>query len=211
MRETGLLAVVLPALAATPPAALDHATEVLRRVPEDEVLRFAALLHGLCPEDAEAALVTLRRPRRVSEGVAALLRAHACRAAGPPTALPSSPVELRRWLSRVGLDRAGAVVALAAADADALPGEAALAARAEAKGLADAVAALEAAPPPLSTRDLALDGRAVMAALGAGPGPHVGEALRHLLERVLEDPSRNEPAALEEELRAWWAARPRRL
>lgn len=211
MRETGLLEVALPALAATSPARLDHATEVLRRVPDDEVLRFAALLHGLSPGDAEATLVALRRPRRVSEGVAAVLRAHACRADGSPGALPASPEELRRWLSRVGLDRADAVLALAAADAEALPAEAAAGARAEVKNLAAAVAAVKAAPPPLSTQELALDGRAVMAVLGEGPGPHVGEALRHLLDRVLEDPSRNQAAALEAELRAWWAARPRRL
>ncbi len=68
-----------------------------------------------------------------------------------------------------------------------------------------------AARPPLTPQDLALDGRAVMAILGAGPGPHVGEALRHLLDRVLEDPSRNAPAALEDELRAWWLARERPL
>ena len=46
-----------------------------------------------------------------------------------------------------------------------------------------------------------------MAILGAGPGPHVGEALRHLLDRVLEDPSLNARPALEAELRAWWLAR----
>jgi tRNA nucleotidyltransferase (CCA-adding enzyme) len=72
----------------------------------------------------------------------------------------------------------------------------------------EALAELKKSPPPLSTQDLALDGRAVMAILGAGPGPHVGEALRHLLDRVLEDPSLNDREALEGELRAWWAGRP---
>jgi tRNA nucleotidyltransferase (CCA-adding enzyme) len=61
--------------------------------------------------------------------------------------------------------------------------------------------------PPLGTADLALDGRAVMGLLGLAPGPEVGQALRHLLGRVLDDPRRNERAALEEALRAWWAAR----
>ncbi len=50
-----------------------------------------------------------------------------------------------------------------------------------------------------------------MAILGAGPGPHVGEALRHLLDRVLQDPALNAPAALEAELRGWWLARKRPL
>ena len=65
--------------------------------------------------------------------------------------------------------------------------------------------------PALGTSDLALDGRAVMEALGIGPGPHVGEALRHLLDRVLQDPGLNDPAALESELRGWWLARKRPL
>ena len=41
-------------------------------------------------------------------------------------------------------------------------------------------------------KDLALDGRDVMAALEIAPGPKVGEALSYLLERVLEDQSLNE-------------------
>jgi poly(A) polymerase/tRNA nucleotidyltransferase (CCA-adding enzyme) len=41
-------------------------------------------------------------------------------------------------------------------------------------------------------KDLAVDGRDVMAALEIAPGPEVGEALSYLLERVLEDQSLNE-------------------
>ena len=63
----------------------------------------------------------------------------------------------------------------------------------------------------LSTRELALDGRGVMAVLGADQGAVVGEALRHLLERVLADPAQNTRAALEAELQRWWAARGERL
>jgi tRNA nucleotidyltransferase (CCA-adding enzyme) len=38
---------------------------------------------------------------------------------------------------------------------------------------------------------LALSGAEVMACLGIGPGPEVGAALRHLMERVIDDPARN--------------------
>ncbi len=203
MRKTGLLGVVLPALAAAPPAALDHAVATLRRVPPERAVRFAALLHGLGAAEAERILVALRQPRRISDEVAALVRAHACLAAGG-AALPASPADVRRWLARVGLERSDAQLALAEAEAEA---SADRRRRAEVKRLAGAVAAVRAAPPPLSARDLALDGRAVVAILGAGPGPHVGEALRHLLDRVLQDPSLNTPAALEAELRGWWLAR----
>jgi tRNA nucleotidyltransferase (CCA-adding enzyme) len=47
-------------------------------------------------------------------------------------------------------------------------------------------------------RDLAVDGRDVMSALGIGPGPKVGEALSYLLERVLEDQALNERERLVE-------------
>jgi tRNA nucleotidyltransferase (CCA-adding enzyme) len=56
--------------------------------------------------------------------------------------------------------------------------------------------------------ELALTGAEVMACLGVGPGPRVGAALRHLLERVLEDPAENTPERLRERLRAWSAAEP---
>lgn len=55
-------------------------------------------------------------------------------------------------------------------------------------------------------RELALDGRAIMAALGAGPGRHVGRALAHLALFIEANPEANERAALEREL-ADWAAR----
>jgi tRNA nucleotidyltransferase (CCA-adding enzyme) len=43
----------------------------------------------------------------------------------------------------------------------------------------------------LSTQDLAVGGRDVIEHLEGGPGPQVGEILRALLERVIEDPSLN--------------------
>ena len=50
---------------------------------------------------------------------------------------------------------------------------------------------------------LALDGRAVMAHLGCGPGARVGQALRHLAEAVARDPSLNRPESLRDLLDAW--------
>jgi tRNA nucleotidyltransferase (CCA-adding enzyme) len=78
------------------------------------------------------------------------------------------------------------------------------------KELQAALSQIAREAPPLGPQDLALDGRGAMQALGVGPGPQVGEAIRHLLERVLEDPGLNERSALEAELRRWWAARARR-
>ena len=53
---------------------------------------------------------------------------------------------------------------------------------------------------------LAVGGEEVMAWLGCAPGRRVGRALAHLTLQVLADPSRNEPAALRELVRAWQAA-----
>ncbi len=209
-RATGLLEVLLPALARVPPPALDHAAKILSRVPPDLTLRFAALLHVLPAADAERTLVELRQPRRISDEVAVLLRGHACRVATPAESLPRSSAEVRRLLSRTGAQRADALLALANAEAAALPTLRSRPARAEVKILQREIAQVRRARSPLAAQDLALDGRAAMRALAIGPGPEIGEALRHLLDRVLEDPAMNAPDALEAELRRWWAERARR-
>jgi poly(A) polymerase/tRNA nucleotidyltransferase (CCA-adding enzyme) len=56
----------------------------------------------------------------------------------------------------------------------------------------DAIAREEA----FTEKDLAVDGRDVMAELGIPPGRKVGEVLSYLLERVLEDQSLNTPERL---------------
>jgi tRNA nucleotidyltransferase (CCA-adding enzyme) len=49
--------------------------------------------------------------------------------------------------------------------------------------------------PPLTPHDLAIDGRDLKA-MGLEPGPQFGEILRELLNRVIDDPSLNEPDVL---------------
>jgi tRNA nucleotidyltransferase (CCA-adding enzyme) len=210
MRVTGLLAAVLPALAALPARALGHAARVLARVPPDPALRFAALLHPLGAERAERVLLDLRQPRRVSDEVAALLREHACRLGSRGPVLPTGAPEVRRLLSRAGPARGSALLALAEAEASDAPARARPAARAEVRALRRRIDEIRRDAPPLGAQDLAIDGVGAMAVLEVGPGPHVGEALRHLLDRVLADPSVNVRPALEAELRRWWAARARR-
>ena len=51
-----------------------------------------------------------------------------------------------------------------------------------------------------------LDGAQIMATLGIGPGPVVGEAYRHLLERRIEEGPLG-PERAREELLAWWGSR----
>lgn len=209
MRATRLLHTVLPEVAALPVQAQDHAARMVGHLPADPALRFAALLHPLGAEQAGQVLEGLRQPRKVSDEAAALIRGHACRlgAAGP--VLPPSPVEVRRWLSRSGPSRADALVGLAAAEAAAMPARDAATAGVEVRELQATLAQIALDRPPLTPQDLAVDGRRAMEVLGVPPGPEVGEAIRHLLDRVLDDPALNRPEVLEDELRRWWAGRAR--
>jgi tRNA nucleotidyltransferase (CCA-adding enzyme) len=205
LRSTGLLGVVLPALAAVPEGELGHAEAVSGEAPPELAVRLAALLHPLGPEGAGAALGALRLPRQVSDAATALIRFFPCqRAAG--AGLPADePVALRRWLSRVEPQRVDPLLAVAAAEARVSPPASRRRAAAEVTRLRKRVSEVLREGPPLAIRDLALDGREVAAVLGTAPGPRVGEALRHLLDRVLQDPHENEPERLRAALRDWSA------
>jgi tRNA nucleotidyltransferase (CCA-adding enzyme) len=205
LRATGLLEVVLPALAALPGAELDHAASVTAASPAELPLRLAALLHRLGPDGAAGALSGLRLARSVSDSAVALVRAFPCRRERDSGLPGVEPVRLRRWLASVEPERAGALLALGAAETRALRPGGRRRAAAEVKRVQAGVEAVLRARPPLSIRDLALDGREVAAALATEPGPRVGEALRHLLERVLDRPEENEPERLRAALREWSA------
>jgi tRNA nucleotidyltransferase (CCA-adding enzyme) len=92
-------------------------------------------------------------------------------------------VSLRRWLSKHGVELASDLAVL------------------DAPELATRIASL--AKQPLTTKDLALDGAAIMSALQTGPGPAVGKASRFLLDRVLENPALNTPEELRALLAGW--------
>jgi tRNA nucleotidyltransferase (CCA-adding enzyme) len=101
------------------------------------------------------------------------------------------------------------LLALAEAEVAVLPAADGAAAAAELKELQAALAQIAADRPALTPQELALDGRRAMEVLGVPPGPEVGEAIRHLLDRVLDEPALNRREALEDELRRWWAERAR--
>ncbi len=54
----------------------------------------------------------------------------------------------------------------------------------------------EALRDPISVGMLGIDGAKIMAVTGEGPGPKIGYTLHALLEEVLEDPKKNDPAYL---------------
>jgi len=181
LRRTGLMDRLLPELDEVGDD--ERATRVGRAAPVLEV-RLGALLAGT--ERAESALDRLRLPGKVVETVRAML-AHPLQA----EASTWSAGELRRWLVRVGPERwelARALAVATGADPDG--------------GLGRRLADIMAARPPLSAKDLALDGAAIMRVLGVGPSPAVGEATRFLLDAVLERPELNTPGQLEALLRS---------
>jgi hypothetical protein len=63
------------------------------------------------------------------------------------------------------------------------------------------VGEVAAADAALKITDLAVNGQDVMRVLGIGPGRQIGVVLEKLLERVLDDPSLNERARLEQLIR----------
>jgi tRNA nucleotidyltransferase (CCA-adding enzyme) len=206
LRRTGLLEAVVPAVAALTPRAIDHVVRVVPRAPARLEPRLAALLHRTRPDDARAITLDLRFARRTADEVAALVAAHACLLDGAAPA-PASPAEVRRWLAVIGPGRAETVLDLRDAEALGAPPSRRLRLRGDVRALRERVAAALAARPPLATSDLALDGGAVMRFLEIPPGPEVGEALRHLLDRVLEAPDLNKRETLEVELSTWWERR----
>ncbi|HET8732609.1 MAG TPA: CCA tRNA nucleotidyltransferase, partial [Anaeromyxobacteraceae bacterium] len=213
LRATGLLGVVLPRLAALPPGRVRHAIAVASepfvgcaagRGADRErcrLLRMAALLHVLPPEEAMQAVVELRLPNRLATGVVALSGGRCgLDASGPPAGAGAAGA--RRWIASVGREQAPLFLALWEADAR-HQGARSAARSAEVRRLSARVRRELAAGVPLSLGELALGGRDVMALLPGVEGKQVGEALRALLDEVLGEPSLNTKARLSERLRAW--------
>jgi tRNA nucleotidyltransferase (CCA-adding enzyme) len=192
LRRSGLEAALVP-------GAREDAPQVVAALGPDVTLRLAAWLRGT----AAAAILSrwrVARARRLA--VANLLALHpADECAGADDA------GARRLRKRAGSE-AQLARALALREAECAAGSATdpAAVRARLAALRERLERTKA--QAVARAELALSGAEVMACLGVGPGPHVGAALRHLLERVLEDPAENTPERLRERLRAWSAAQP---
>lgn len=181
----------------------EHTLRVVAAAPPDLALRWAALFHDsgkpasltrdpdgtthfkghprLSEALAERTLRELRQPKKLIEEVALLIRHHDDR-------IREDGVQ--RWLARLGLEMFIKLVRLQRADADAhapfvsrrAPDADELIARARALIEAGAV---------LSLRDLAIDGRGLLA-LGFPSGRPLGEALEYLLEEVIRGRAPND-------------------
>ncbi|MGV3621451.1 MAG: CCA tRNA nucleotidyltransferase [Archangium sp.] len=179
LRRTGLLGEFFPEA---------RNLDAVGKAKNDEVVRLAVLLLGV--PRAREVLLRLKFPSRTAEEVGALAQHWQL------PATTSSDADVRRWLAKLDASRAGPLFDVHEALGTAPD------------GLRNRVEAILATNPPLTAKALALDGKGIMAALGTGPSPVVGQATRHLLEIVLEDPSKNTREALAGALRGFPQAFP---
>ncbi|MFE8599243.1 CCA tRNA nucleotidyltransferase [Archangium violaceum] len=199
LATTGLLDVFLPELARADAEAARLARTAAAAEPVDVEIRLAALLADLVtPQQAEEIGVRLKFPTKTIERVK-LLISHAAL----ERHVADSDPALRRLLAKVGLANVEALTSVARAriqarDPSRLP---------EMDALIGRLHGLAVSKPPLSAKELALNGGAIMATLGVGPSPIVGEATRFLLERVLDEPSLNEAETLKEMVLSWRQSR----
>ncbi len=201
--------------------AWEHTLTVVAGIPAEPVLRWAALLHDLGkpgarsqgPDGAthfhgheelslrlaEGLLERLRASRALRDAVLALVRHH-----GQRPSPQWSDAACRRLLARLEADRVPleAWAALRRADLQgrAEPSEAS---KRELDATLQRLHRLRETQPPLSVRDLALNGTELMRLLGRPGGPWLGRLQAHLLERVLEEPALNTPEALGLLARNW--------
>ena len=199
LADTGLLDVFLPELSRADAEAARRARAAAHTAPAEVEVRMAALLADLVTgPQAKELCIRLKFPTKSAELVG-LLVAHA----SLETRLTESDPALRRLLARVGLDTLESLLAVAHARVqvrapELLP---------DYLRLQERLQALAAAKPPLSAKGLALTGGDIMATLGVGPSPQVGQATRFLMESVLDDPALNQPERLKELLRTWQAGK----
>jgi len=224
LRQTGLMAAILPELAEGYRmrqnehhryTILRHVLETVDRVEATALLRWTALLHDVAKprvrrkvdgrwrftghaeasaDLAERTLTRLRLQKALISGVTHLIRHHMI-GYDPEW----SDKAVRRWIRRVGPDHVFTLLAFRKADilAHGTP---------HLKGrlldeLEDRVRGVLAEPIATRRDHLAVDGRKIMEVTGLGPGPEVGRILRELLERVVDDPGLNTEEALLEMVR----------
>jgi tRNA nucleotidyltransferase (CCA-adding enzyme) len=223
MRQTGLLAEVLPELLPTIGCqqnryhkhdVYQHILATLDAARPDPILRLAALLHDVGKPPTQI-------PREDAPGEFGFFKHESVGAEMVQTIasrlrLSRAEIDLlvglvanhmfyytpdwtdgtvRRFVTRVGADRIPLLFSLREADiaSHGLGQDP----EGETRELRTRIAQVASEDAALRVKDLAVNGADVMRVLGIGAGPQVGQVLGHLLERVLDDASLNQKEILE--------------
>lgn len=200
----------------------DHTFAVVRNVPPEKVLKWAALLHdvgkpvvkskddaghehfyghpGLSAEIAERVCRRLKLDLDSCNKIVLLCKTHDLlsedvRGGGV------TPAQVRRVVARIGVENFRSWSKLRRADILAHSYEDMEGSLKRLSCTIDEYERIVSDMDALTCKDLAIDGNDVCRLLGVSPGPIVGETLRALLEAVLNDPSLNEREKLEELLK----------
>jgi len=187
LNNTGLLKEFLPE--AVRELQLENTLVRLSRAKATLPIRLAVLLYSLGAEKVQTVLERLKYPTKVIESVTVLVRNYSL-------PIQMSDAELRRLTSVVGTENVNPLLDLVEAVTDGTSVETVSSYR-------DRLAVLLAVNPPLSTKELALNGKDIMTTLNAKPGPIVGKATRYLFDQVLENPELNTTELLTAVLQQW--------
>lgn len=188
----------------------EHTIHAVEGAPTDVTLRLAMLLHDIgkpaCKSTdengidhfyghpavsaqlAEQMLRALKFDNKTRERVVLLVERHDAQ-------LPPRSQVIRRWLNRLGPEAFFQLLEVKRADNMGQTLEKVRGRLAELEEIRDKAEQILAEHQCLALKDLAVDGRDVMAA-GIAPGPAVGQMLEELLERVLSGEIPNERDAL---------------
>lgn len=223
MARSGLLTTIIPefkAIWTTDASLFTHLVATVQAIKPTAELRWAAFLHDLGKattrqvggdriryyghekvgqELAAGILERLRFSNAFRQKVLTLIRWHM---------FPADPwltdAALRRLVGRVGPENMVDLLELRRADIVGTGGPTYRAQESLAQ-FSRRVQALLAGETVFTRKDLAVDGREVMAFLGLPPGPKVGAVLNDLFHWVTEDPARNRKDLILRYLQKWRA------
>jgi poly(A) polymerase len=195
--ETGVIDRFLPEL--RDPHGATVALAAVANVVPKRLVRAAALLHGLDPEALRARVATLRYANDEQRRIVAMASGwRRLASSNDPHAITDGSV--RRFVAALGRDTTDAIAVARAVAAAGGP-----LARPVVDGFTNRLASLVDVEDLYDLRP-SLGGAAIMAILGVGAGPEVGQASRFLLDLRL-DVGPLARAEAENRLRLWWAGR----
>jgi tRNA nucleotidyltransferase (CCA-adding enzyme) len=203
----------------------EHTLQTLDACRAEPILRLAMLLHDIGKPEirginektgdytfyhhevsgariAEAIVQRLRLSNEQQRRVVHLVRHHLI-----PYDPSCTDSAVRRWLRRVGTEHLQDILEMARADARG-KGVDASETLETLEHLRQRVEELLRQSAALSVRDLSINGHVLMGELGLPPGRQIGQILEHLLQLVIDDPSRNERHLLLAEARTYLQSQP---